>query len=91
MQTCVDLHNRCNLMATVLSWHCCRTVARYVTECNTVTDYCLNATSHSARSAAEQTADRSTLKYTKVTEQQTHFGYGGIFHRYLLVTNFHGK
>ena len=68
MQTCVDLYNGCNLMATVLSWHCHKILARYVTVCNTVAGYCLTASSHSLRSAVEQVADQSTLKYTKVTQ-----------------------
>ena len=68
--------NWCILMATVLSRHCHRTLAEYVTVCNTVADYCLTASTRSLRSATEQAADRNTLKYTEVAEWQV----GKIFH-----------
>jgi len=68
MQTCVDLYNGCILTATVSSCHCRKTLARYVTVCNTLADYCLTAPTHSLSSATQRTADRSTLKYNKDTE-----------------------
>ena len=79
-------------MATVLSRHCHGTLARYVTVCNTVAVYCLPASSHSVGSAAEQAADKSTLKYTMVTEQQMGQIFPTIYclHTFIMVAYFVG-
>ena len=68
----VDLYNGCNLIPIVLAWHCRRTLAGYVTLCNTVADNCLTASSHSVTSAAEQAADQSTWNIPRLLNKNTH-------------------